>query len=103
MAGAYHVVDVKTAPIDGQKTGTSGLRKKVAEFKKPHYLANWVQSLFSSIDGLKGTFGVGEWSWWVGCLIVLGAGEGGGGAPGCGFRAVSGLTAALRVVLDQPS
>lgn len=55
MAGTFRVVDVKTAPIDGQKTGTSGLRKKVAEFKKPHYLANWVQSLFSSIDGLKGT------------------------------------------------
>lgn len=57
MTGAFRVVDVKTAPIDGQKTGTSGLRKKVAEFKKPHYLANWVQSLFSSIDGLKGTSG----------------------------------------------
>lgn len=57
MAGAFRVVDVKTSPIDGQKTGTSGLRKKVAEFKKPNYLANWVQSLFSSIDGLKGTCG----------------------------------------------
>jgi len=59
MAGSFTVVDVKTAPIDGQKTGTSGLRKKVAEFKKPNYLANWVQSLFSSIDGLKGT--ADEW------------------------------------------
>lgn len=57
MAGSFRVVDVKTAPIDGQKTGTSGLRKKVAEFKKPNYLANWVQSLFSSVDGLKGTSG----------------------------------------------
>ena len=29
---------VPTTPIEGQKTGTSGLRKKVAVFKQPHYL-----------------------------------------------------------------
>eukprot|EP01094_Clydonella_sp_ATCC50884_P024213 TRINITY_DN6011_c0_g4_i1.p1 TRINITY_DN6011_c0_g4~~TRINITY_DN6011_c0_g4_i1.p1 ORF type:complete len:567 (-),score=162.42 TRINITY_DN6011_c0_g4_i1:352-2052(-) len=38
-----------TAPIAGQKTGTSGLRKKVAEFSSGNYLDNWVQSLFSSL------------------------------------------------------
>lgn len=45
-----------TQPIQGQKTGTSGLRKKVAEFQKPNYLANWVQCLFDTLQpsGLKG-------------------------------------------------
>lgn len=50
----YEIKKVATAPIDGQKTGTSGLRKKVSVFRQPHYLHNWVQSLFSSLDGLQG-------------------------------------------------
>jgi len=45
---------VGTGPIEGQKTGTSGLRKKTKVFASENYLANWVQSLFSSLDGLKG-------------------------------------------------
>lgn len=32
---------VPTKPIEGQKTGTSGLRKKSKEFKSDNYLANW--------------------------------------------------------------
>lgn len=51
----FTVKAVSTAPIDGQKTGTSGLRKKVAVFKQKDYLHNWVQSLFSALDGLKGS------------------------------------------------
>ena len=55
MATTFSVSSVPTAPIDGQKTGTSGLRKKVAVFQQPNYLQNWVQSLFSSLEGLSGT------------------------------------------------
>ena len=43
------VKEVATKPIDGQKTGTSGLRKKTKEFMSENYLANWVQSLFNAL------------------------------------------------------
>ena len=38
-----------TSPHAGQKTGTSGLRKKTSVFTSDNYLANWVQALFSSL------------------------------------------------------
>ena len=37
----YEVKIISTKPIDGQKTGTSGLRKKTNIFMGEHYLANW--------------------------------------------------------------
>ena len=51
---------VSSAPIDGQKPGTSGLRKKTRTFMEPGFLENFVQSIIIAIGGAKGkTFVIG--------------------------------------------
>lgn len=40
---AVEVKQVPTKPYEGQKTGTSGLRKKTKVFMQENYLANWCE------------------------------------------------------------
>ncbi|CAL1714281.1 unnamed protein product [Somion occarium] len=55
----FEVKEIPTKPYDGQKPGTSGLRKRVKVFQQEHYTENFVQSIFDSIEPKGATLVIG--------------------------------------------
>lgn len=56
---SYPVKEIPTKPYEGQKPGTSGLRKRVKIFQQEHYTENFVQAIFDSIDAKGSTIVIG--------------------------------------------
>lgn len=48
-----------TRPIEGQKPGTSGLRKTTEVFSQPDFLQNYVQAMFNVVEPRGKTFVIG--------------------------------------------
>ncbi|MCP9222065.1 alpha-D-glucose phosphate-specific phosphoglucomutase [Erythrobacter sp. LQ02-29] len=50
----FQPITVSTTPFEGQKPGTSGLRKQTEVFRQEHYAENFIQSVFDTIKDRKG-------------------------------------------------
>ena len=48
-----NVKTISTDPIEGQKPGTSGLRRKTRVFMQVGYLENFLQAIFNAIGGAE--------------------------------------------------
>src|SRR5688572_506951 len=46
--------EIHSRPYLDQRSGTAGLRKRVAVFQQPHYLENFLQSVFDCVPELHG-------------------------------------------------
>lgn len=49
MSTKFTSAVVKCAPFEGQKPGTSGLRKAVKVFQQEHYTENFVQAILNAL------------------------------------------------------
>jgi phosphoglucomutase len=49
-----NIRDIPVIPFSDQRPGTSGLRKKVARFREPHYVESFVQSIFDALPEAAG-------------------------------------------------
>ncbi|KAK0489142.1 phosphoglucomutase [Armillaria novae-zelandiae] len=56
---SFPVKEIATKPFEGQKPGTSGLRKRVKVFQQEHYTENFIQSIFDSIETKGSTLVIG--------------------------------------------
>jgi hypothetical protein len=51
---AISIQSVATTPFEGQKPGTSGLRKRVKIFQQRHYTENFIQAILDAIPQSEG-------------------------------------------------